>query len=289
MPLDPAAIVAWKFPEVTQVFSDRDAMLYAFSVGFGAVPVHPRELAFTYEQQLKTVPTMPAVLCHPGVWLSNPAFGVTMNKVVHGEHRMRFHRPLPPSGKLRGTARVIGIEDKGVDKGAVIHLERTVSDFTSDEAYATIVHSTFCRADGGFGASKGEVLALHELPKRQADILLSLPTRADAALLYRLNVDRNPLHVSPEFAAQAGFSRPILHGLCLYGMAARGVLQGLLESEPQRLASFDVRFAGVFYPGETLQLELWCDGDRISFVGRSAERQALVLNNGLAVTKNRTE
>jgi acyl dehydratase len=289
MPLNPQAIVDWPFPEVTQDYADRDSLLYALSLGFGAVPSSPAELGFVYEQQQRTVPTMAAVLCHPGVWLNNPAFGVTLTKVVHGEQRIRFHHPLPAAGRLRGSARVLGIEDKGVDKGAVIHLERTLLDRDSGQSYASIVHSTFCRADGGFGTSLGQTFALQAIPNRPADMVMQLPTRPDAALLYRLNVDRNPLHIDPGFAAKAGFARPILHGLCLYGMAARGVIQALLASDPSRLASFDVRFSGVFYPGETLELSLWQDGDEISFIGRSAERQVLVLNNGLAVTRRHTQ
>ena len=289
MPLDPQAIASWQFPEFAQDYGDRESLMYALSLGFGGVPSHPRELDFVYEKQQRTVPTMVAVLCHPGMWLRNPAFGVTQSKVVHGEQRMRFHHPLPSAGRLRGTARVLGVEDKGVDKGAVIHLERTVADRDSGQLYASIVHSTFCRADGGFGAGFGQALTLHVIPDRPADLVLHLPTRVDAALLYRLNVDRNPLHVDPEFASKAGFPRPILHGLCLYGIAARGVLQALLASDPSRLASFDARFSGVFYPGETLELSLWQDGDRISFMGRAAERQTVVLNNGLAVTRRQTE
>lgn len=288
MPLDPKSIALWQFPEVMQDYGDRESLLYALSLGFGSMPTHPRELDFVYEKQQRTVPTMAAVLCHPGVWLRHPAFGVTLSKVVHGEQRMRFHHPLPAVGRLRGTARVLGIEDKGADKGAVIHLERTIADRDSGQVYASIVHSSFCRADGGFGSNFGEALALHTIPDRPADVVVHLPTRADAALLYRLNVDRNPLHVDPEFAAKAGFPRSILHGLCLYGMAARGVLQTLLGCDPSRLASFDVRFSGVFYPGETLELSLWLDEEKISFIGRAAERQAIVLNNGLAVTRRQT-
>ncbi|GAA5236461.1 3-alpha,7-alpha,12-alpha-trihydroxy-5-beta-cholest-24-enoyl-CoA hydratase [Verticiella sediminum] len=289
MPLDPQALASWRFPEVTQDYSDRDSLLYALSVGFGAVPTHPGEIDFVYEKQQRTVPTMAAVLCHPGVWLHNPAFGVTRNKVVHGEQRMRFHRPLPPAGRLRGTARVLAVEDKGIDKGAVVHLERSIAERDSGELYATIVHSTFCRADGGFGSGFGEAPALHVVPERPADVVVRLPTRADAALLYRLNVDRNPLHVDPTFASKAGFPRPILHGLCLYGIAARGLVQALLGWDCARLASLDVRFSGVFYPGETLELSLWQDKENISFVGRSAEREVVVLNNGLAVTRRQTE
>ena len=280
MPLHIENLKNWEFPEVRTVYLDKDVMLYALSLGFGADPLNEQELPFVYEQQLRAVPTMGAVLCHPGAWLTDPRTGATRSKVVHGEQRMQFHQPLPANGYLVSKARVIGIQDKGSEKGAILHLERQLIG-EDGTLFITIRHSSFCRADGGCG-SFGATLTLKALPTRPADQIITLPTSACAALLYRLNVDRNPLHVDPAVAHKAGFTQPPLHGLCTYGMAARALLKGWLDYAPQRLLSLDTRFSASVFPGETLQFETWHEGDGIAFRAFAQERGAKVLDNGWA-------
>lgn len=282
MPLQPDVLKDWAFEVRRQSYTDRETMLYALSVGFGADPLDDNELHFVYEKQLRAVPTMAAVLCHLGTWISDPRTGATRAKIVHGEQRIAFHAPLPAAGNLEARARVLGVQDKGADKGALVHVERVIRDADSGQDLATIIQTSFCRADGGFGTSFGPVLAPHPLPTRVPDLTLETTTREDAALLYRLNVDRNPLHADPAVARLAGFTRPILHGLCTYGIAARMLLRGFLDYRSERLASLDVRFSSMVYPGETLTFEFWRDGDIVSFRALAKERQKTVLDNGRA-------
>lgn len=282
MPLNANALRGWVFDEKHQTIDDRDTMLYALSIGFGADPVDERELPFVYEKDLRAVPTMAATLCHLGAWTRDPRSGVTRSQVVHGEQRMRFHAPLPPVARLVGRARVAGLEDKGVDKGALMHIERTITDAGTGQLLVTVLQTSFCRADGGFGDSFGPVPVSHTLPQREPDIKIDVQTRADAALLYRLNVDRNPLHVDPETARRAGFKRPILHGLCTYGIAARVLLSSLLDYRPERLLSLDTRFSSAVLPGETLSFDIWRDGDVASFRAFVHARGKKVLDNGRA-------
>ena len=281
MPLNFETVSNWTFEERRQTYTDRDTMLYALSVGFGADPLNEQELPFVYEKELRAVPSMGAVLCHLGNWLGDARTGVTRTKVVHGEQRMQFHAPLPPAASLVARARVLGVQDKGADKGALIHIERVISDADSGNPLVTIVHTSFCRADGGFGQSFGPELALHTLPQRAPDFVLQTPVREDAAILYRLNIDRNPLHIDPQVAQRAGFPRPILHGLCTYGIAARLLVQSL-DYQPERLASLDARFSSVVYPGETLALEGWQGEGLISFRVKVPARDQVVLDNGCA-------
>lgn len=283
MPLNADALRDWTFEPRHQTYTDRDTLLYALSVGFGTDPLDERELPFVYERELKAVPTMAAVLCHLGPWISDPRTGATRSKVVHGEQRLAFHAPLPPAGHLVAQSRVIGVEDKGADKGALVHVERVISNAETGERLATIVHTSFCRADGGFGTSFGPTFTPHDLPQRAPDLVVDAPTRRDAALLYRLNVDRNPLHVDPEAATRAGFPRPILHGLCTYGIGARQIITRLLGHDPSRLRTFDARFSSAVYPGETLSFEFWRDGEVISFQAFVRERGKKVLDNGRAL------
>ncbi|MGC3987419.1 MAG: MaoC/PaaZ C-terminal domain-containing protein [Pseudorhodoferax sp.] len=283
MPLNAEALRAWTFEERLQTYTDGDTMLYALSLGFGSDPLDAAELPFVYEKNLVALPTMAAVLCHLGPWIGDARTGATRSKVVHGEQRLFIHRPLAPQGRLRGVSRVLGVHDKGADKGALVHVERAISDADSGEPLATIVHTSFCRADGGFEGSFGAQYDNHALPQRAPDHVLELPVREDAALLYRLNVDRNPLHADPEAAQRAGYPRPILHGLCTWGMAARAVLRCVLGYEAGRLRSLESRFSSAVYPGETLRFELWRDADVVSFRASVPARGKTVLDNGRAL------
>lgn len=280
--IDPEYLRNLAFEKREQTYRDSDTMLYALSLGVASDPVDERELRFVYEKNLVPFPTMPVVLCHPGRWAADPRTGITVSKVVHGEHRLILHRPLPATGAVVGSARVAGVEDKGADRGAVVHLERTIADAESGERLATILHTSFCRANGGFGEGFGVRPRRHRIPDREPDLVADLPTRPDSALLYRLNVDRNPLHADPEYAGRAGFPRPILHGLATYGIAANAVLRQVLDYDPARLRSLDVRFAGVVYPGETVSVQLWIDDGVVSFRASVAERGVVVLDNGKA-------
>ena len=280
MPLNLDHLKNWVFPDKASTYDDRDVMLYALSLGFGEDPLNTRELPFVFEEQLRAVPTMGAVLCHPGPWLTDPRTWATRSKVLHGEQRMQFHAPLPPAATLTSQSRVIGIQDKGADKGAILHLQRQLYD-EGGQLLITIRHSSFCRADGGCG-SFGETLELARLPEREPDRRMELKTQPDAALLYRLNVDRNPLHVDVAKAQSAGFPRPPLHGLCTYGMAARAILAEWLDYDTTRLGSLNTRFSSTVFPGETLVFETWQEPGGVAFRALVKERNVKVLDNGWA-------
>lgn len=282
MPLDIQALRDWRFPTLTHSHTEVDTLLYGVSLGFGQDPTDPGQLSFAYEARLQAVPTMAAILCHPGPWSADPRFGITRAKVVHGEQRVFLHRPLPVAGTLQTTPRILAVEDKG-DKGALIHVARTLRDIADGAPVASILHSTFCRADGGFGSGFGTAPISHRLPDRAPDLCIDLPTRPEAALLYRLNNDRNPLHADPDYARRAGFDRPILHGLCSYGMAARALLHGLLDHDATLLRSVEARFSAPFYPGETLSFEIWRDGNLASFRALVRDRGVRVLDAGRAL------
>ena len=72
----------------------------------------------------------------------------------------------------------------------------------------------------GFWAGESAPPAPHSLPKRSPDAVCDLPTLAQAALIYRLSGDYNPLHADPAVAGAAGFARPILHGMCTMDSSA---------------------------------------------------------------------
>lgn len=283
MPIDYHRIKNWKFDEVQQAYTEKDAILYALGIGLGQDPLDTAELPFVYEKALKVFPTMASVLAYPGFWMQDPATGIDWVRLVHGEQRMRFHHAFPASGTVRSRTRVTHVIDKGADKGALVITERAIRDVSSGTLLATVEQTTFCRADGGFGQGDTPPPALPRVPERAPDHLCSLPTLPQAALLYRLNADRNPLHVDPAVAAKAGYPRPILHGLCTYGIAAHALLKTLCNHDPERLDYLNVRFTAPFYPGETLNVEMWAaEAGHVHFQAKSAERDTVVLGNGAA-------
>ncbi|MBN35794.1 MAG: 3-alpha,7-alpha,12-alpha-trihydroxy-5-beta-cholest-24-enoyl-CoA hydratase [Rhodospirillaceae bacterium] len=283
MTIDYDKLKAWDFGDHVATWTWEDSALYALSVGLGFDPVDANELRFTYEKDMLALPTMAVVMAPSGFWLRDPETGVDWKRVVHGEEGVTLHRPLPAEARIVARSRIDEIIDKGEGRGALIYISREVRDADTEELYATITRTTFCRGDGGFGGLGGPVRPVHTLPKREPDHVCDLPTLPQQALIYRLNGDGNPLHADPDVAREAGFDRPILHGLCTFGVAGHAVLKTLCDYDPGRLIRFDVRFSAPVFPGETIRTEMWQDGSEVSFRARVLERDAVVLNNGLAV------
>lgn len=280
----------WRMPDVAQSYTEKDTILYALAVGLGIDPLDEAQLRFVYEKHLHALPTMAVVLGHPGFWLKNPETGVNWVKVVHGEQSLTLHKAIPPVGKVIGRTRVKGIVDKGADKGALLIQERTVHDEPTGELLATIEQVSFCRGDGGFSERDGNgpkggdpaPLPKPSLPDRAPDAVCDLPTLGQSALIYRLCGDLNPLHADPAVAAAAGYSRPILHGLCTYGVAGHAVLKTYCQYEPAVLTGFSVRFSAPVFPGEMVRTEMWQESRRVFFRSSVPARGVVVLNNGVA-------
>ena len=280
MPLDYATVKDWRFDEVRQRYDEKDAMLYALGIGLGQDPEDERQLRYVYERDLLAFPTMSVVLGYPGFWVRDPRTGIDWIKVVHGEQRLAMHAPLPASGVIIGRSRNTHVVDKGADKGALVITERTLHD-EAGACLATLTQTTFCRGDGGFGGGD-DGLPLPATPQGVPDLRCELRIAPQAALLYRLNADRNPLHADPEVARRAGYPRPILHGLCTYGVAAHAIVRACCGYDASRLASLNALSAPV-YPGETLQCDIWRLPDgQVRFLARALERGVVVMSNGTA-------
>jgi len=282
MPIQYPEILSLASDSFTAEYRDRETMLYALGVGMGADPMNERELPFVYENGLKALPTMATVIAWGAGGLTG-AMGINYLMVVHGEQKLEIHKPLPTDAAIKAAVRVTGAYDKGKDKGAVIYTETVISDARSGEKLATLISSTFARGDGGFGGPSEGAPEPHPTPTRAPDAELALATRPDQALIYRLSGDRNPLHSDPNVARMAGFPRPILHGLCTYGVACRAVLQTFADYDPARIKHFDVRFSAPVFPGETIVTRMWKDGDVVSFEASVAERNVTVIKNGRCV------
>jgi acyl dehydratase len=280
MAIDYATLKSWSLPDVEHRYSARDTMLYALGLGCGSDPTDPDELRFVFEEGLMALPTMPVVLAGPGFWIRDT--GADWRKILHGEQGLTLHRPLPAAGTVIGRTRIKDIVDKGAQRGALMFTERSILDKQSGAPIATLTSTTVMRGDGGFGGPSGPTPAPHPLPHRAPDAALDIATLPQAALIYRLSGDMNPLHADPTVAAAAGFSRPIMHGLCSFGIAGRALLKLACGNDPARLAHMQVRFTAPAFPGETIRTEIWRDETGVSFRARVIERDAVILNNGLA-------
>jgi acyl dehydratase len=281
--LDYEAIKSWPFDEIQQTLMPRDAMLYALGIGFGSDPLDRGQLRYIYEKDLVAVPSMAAVLCSPSIWMRDPRSGIDYLKVVHGEQDITVHRPLPVSGILRARARVTRVLDKGPGKGALLEQVRDVLD-SSGELLATVRQVTFARGDGGYSALGGKSddapAALPAVPDRAPDAEVVLGSVQQAALIYRLSGDYNPLHSDPDVAVKAGFPRPILHGLCTYGMAVHAVLRQACGYDGTRLKRMAARFTSPVFPGETIRFQMWNAAQGgLHLRARVDERDVVVLNN----------
>lgn len=286
MPLDYATVKDWRFDDVRQRYDNKDTMLYALGIGLGDDPDDTRQLRYVYEKQLQAFPTMGVVLGYPGFWVRDPRAGIDWVRVVHGEQRLTVHAPLPASGVVIGKSRNTHVIDKGADKGAIVITERTLHDEDST-LLATLQQSTFCRGDGGFGEGDAGPPPLPATPDSTPDLRCELRTAPSAALLYRLNADRNPLHADPDVARQAGYDRPILHGLCTYGVAAHAIVKSCCDYDASRLTSLNARFSAPVYPGETLQCDIWHLPDgQIRFLARARERDVVVMSHGTATVQS---
>lgn len=279
MPLDYAKAMTLRSEGQEFRYTDRETMLYALGIGMGADPLNTDELPFVFENGLKVMPTMATVVA----WGAGRTMetGINFLMVVHGEQRLVVHRPMPSEAVITADWRLTECIDKGPGKGAILVGETVLKDKSNGEKLVTLVSSTFARADGGFGGPSAGGPAPHQIPDRAPDAVCELATRPDQALIYRLSGDRNPLHADPGFAKAAGFERPILHGLCTYGVTARAVLQTYCAFDPTQIIGHDVRFSAPVFPGETIVTRMWKDGDVVSFEAGVKERPGVtVIKNG---------
>ncbi|MBP6015578.1 MAG: SDR family NAD(P)-dependent oxidoreductase [Candidatus Promineofilum sp.] len=280
----PLDAVGYAFRPTTMTYDEGDLSLYALSVGAAADPLDAAELPFVYELSrdgFRALPTYGVTFPFSLLWQITDVPGLRFNPalLLHGEQYLELKRPLPTSATVTNTARIAQIYDKG--SGALVLLDVHTADETGEEiAYNRV--SLFIRGVGGFGGERGPSSSAPPLPGRAPDAVHRQQTNDNQALLYRLSSgDRNPLHADPAFAAAGGFNRPILHGLCTFGFAGRAVLRHLAGNDPARFRSIGARFTRHVFPGETLVTEMWADDGRVLFQCRAAERDEIVLSNGL--------
>jgi acyl dehydratase len=281
LPIDREKALAHRFPPGEGGYERDDVILYHLGIGAGNPPTDENELQYTYERRLKVLPTFAVVVGIGGGGLRKvPGLDFNPALLLHGEQAVEVHRPLPPeASKLHGQTRLRDIYDKG--KAALAVLENSVSD--AEGPLWTTRMALFLRGEGGFGGPAGPSVG-NDPPDRAPDGVLETSTLPQQALLYRLCGDKNPLHADPEFARRGGFDRPIIHGLCSYGLTCKAVCDGVLGGDVTRIRGYEARFRGVAFPGETYLTEYWHEDGGILLQAKSKERDGAIIISNARIT-----
>jgi len=279
MPIDKEKALAATFAPSEGSWGQDDVILYHLGLGAGLdKPVDPKELEYTYEKNLKALPSFGVVPVFGALgtgMAGTPGIEINFALVLHGEQDIEIHKPIPTSAEVVSQPGIAGIYDKG--KAALIVMEVVTSEKGGDKLF-TNRFSIFARGEGGFGGESGPK-AGNQAPDRAPDALAESRTLPNQALLYRLNGDKNPLHADPEFAKMGGFDVPILHGLCSYGIVCKAVVDTMLDGDVGKVGRYQARFAGVLFPGETIVTSMWKEGEQILVAAKSKERDAPVISN----------
>ncbi|UVE93817.1 MaoC/PaaZ C-terminal domain-containing protein [Dietzia sp. B32] len=280
MPIDLDTALGAQLPSQEFSWTASDVALYALSVGAAADPMNTTGLAYVQDTDPKVLPSFATVAATMNVTeapsVSFPGVEFDLAKVVHGSQSVRLHRPISPAGTATTTTTIAEIQDKG-SAAVIVQESETVS--ADGEKLWTSRSGIFARGEGGFGGERGTSEKV-EYPEREADHTMEVATLPQQALFYRLCGDRNPLHSDPAFAEAAGFPRPILHGLCSYGLVLRAVVDQVLGGDVARVGGYGVTFGGIFFPGETMRIRVWQEGSRLLVAATVAERDdASVLKN----------
>ncbi len=280
MAIDLSTALGAELPSQEFSWTASDVALYALGVGAAADPMDTTGLAYIHDERPKVLPSFATVAATMNVTeaprVSFPGVEIDLAKVVHGSQSVDLHRPIPAAGTAVTTTRIAEIQDKG-SAAVIIQESETVS--ADGEKLWTSRSGIFAKGEGGFGGERGTSEKV-EYPERDADHTIEVASLPQQALLYRLCGDRNPLHSDPAFAEAAGFPRPILHGLCSYGLVLRAVVDSVLGGDVERVRGYGVTFGGVFFPGETMRIRVWEDGPRLLVAATAVERDdAPVLKN----------
>lgn len=266
-------VLNYPFADTAIPYTARDVILYALGLGLGRA-----DLDYVYEKDLRVLPGFAMVVGHPGSWIATPELEVDYVRLLHAEQHLEILQPLATEDSLTASYRVMGIADKGADKGSIVYIEKQLSGVQG--VVARVVSALFCRADGGVG-NHGETLpSPPPLPDRAPDRSVTRPVDERAALIYRLSGDYNPLHIDPDVAGAAGYDDPILHGLCTMGMAGHALLEEVAGGDPARFGGYACRFTRPVFPGETLRTDIWLEDGGARYCVTAEARGERVLDRG---------
>lgn len=264
-------------------YDHHQVILYNISVGATS-----KELKYVYEgdSDFQVIPSFGVI-----PFMNQEDGGLNFNsllkdynpmKLLHGEHYLKINKlPIPTSGELETKSFPIEILNKG-KKNVLMRSGYKTFDNEGNLLF-TNVGSYFIR-DSQTNSGKNESFAENKegisnfylkdfSASGTPDFQSTYKTHEDLAALYRLNGDFNPLHIDPNFAKGGNFDKPILHGLCSFGISAKILLD--------HYGSFDeikCRFTSHVFPGETLKVLAWKSGSIVKFQTWVVERNVKVID-----------
>jgi acyl dehydratase len=276
-------VVARRFAPICQSYDRRDCALYALGLGLGDDPLDEDELPYVYEgRDQRAVPSMSVTLGWPPLWIAEPETGIAWTKVLHGEQRLTLHRPVPVGASIRAEHRVSAVDDKGPTRGALLYFDTELFDAISGGQLATLQATEFLRGDGGcgnYGLPPAAIAPIGSDGRPSASIAYRTPHQA--ALLYRLvSRDYMPIHADPAVAREAGFDRPISHGLNTLGLACRAILKRYAPGRPELIEAMAARFVAPAFPGDTIRIDMFEEDNVIRFRAWATERHIMVIDRG---------
>jgi acyl dehydratase len=275
MPLNAQRLLERVFPDREFTYDVRDTALYALCTGMAQDPVDVNDLGFVNGPAPKVLPTQSTAIAFDYRFIEGS--GIDEFLILHAGQSVTVHAPLPPSATVVCSFRILDIFDKGAGRGAVIVAEARLREQTSGTLLCTNVWTSYARGEGGFGGERGPRTPVIAIPERAPDQQIETKTMVAHPLFYQLLGDTNAVHIDPEAARKGGFDRPIMHGLCTYGIACRAVVVGICGHDPDRIQHFDGQFTAPVFPGETIVTSLWRDGDRVTLRSAVRERGVTVL------------
>jgi len=282
MPIDPSKALGHEFEPATGSWTKDDVILYHLGIGAGEAATDAKELEYTYEKNLKVLPSFG--VCPVFGAIANiagtPGLEFNLAMLLHGEQDIEIHRPIPVEAEIESRGRVAELWDKG--KACLAVIELVTSEKGGDPLF-TNRFSLFLRGEGGFGGEPGPK-AGNAAPDRAPDGTVEKTLLPQQALLYRLSGDKNPLHADPEFAKMGGFDKPIIHGLCSFGITLKAVVDGALDGDVTRVGRYQARFAGVGFPGETYSVSWWNERDKVLIATHARDRDNTPIITNAAIT-----
>ncbi|KAK1362256.1 enoyl-CoA hydratase 2, peroxisomal [Heracleum sosnowskyi] len=289
--INPELVVNHKSQQRLFTYDERDVTLYALGIGACATnALDDKELKYVYHEDgqkfIKVLPTFATIYSLGSINIDEiPGMSFDPRLLLHGQQFIEIYKPLPTHGCIRNKTTVVGLHDKG--KAAILELEVVSYGESSDEPICMNRLTLYLRGAGGFSKSprpysytnyrSNRNLAFKH-PKTHPFAVYEECTQPSQALVYRLSGDYNPLHSDPTFAGMAGFSRPILHGLCTLGFAVRAIIRCICGGDPDIVKSISGRLLLHVYPGETLITEMWLEGLSVMYQVKVKERSKTVLS-----------
>ena len=278
MPINLDSVMSASIPTCEHEWKRDDVILYHLGLGAGADWLNTKELGYTYEKDLRVLPSYAVIPPYQtaGQVIALDGMDFSPHKTVHGEHEIILNGPIPTKGKVITSTRVEGVYDKG--SGALVIIENESRLEGQTDVLFVNRWSLFIRGEEGFGADPNARPAATP-PEREPDYVVESPVLPQLAQIYRLSGDKVTMHVDPDIAKQAGFETPLLHGLCTFGIVCKAVVDHALDFDVNALHSFRGRFAKPVFPGETIVTKIWREGDGVIVHADSKERGVPVFSN----------